>query len=180
MSVNAAAGRKPNSVRIFALARERCGTIIPLVPTSLAGSSDLPGSLGRAVLTSAFAPCGAPADIASLFGLAPCGVLPAICLTADAVRSYRTFSPLPAVKPAVCFLWHFPLDTLSNASPRPLAGMPPCGDRTFLPRNRERSPIRQTIFSIALVNEWVKQHGRSFARRKGHRVMCYILGNPVV
>src|SRR5688572_13110750 len=32
---------------------------------------------------------------ASLFGLAPCGVLPAICLTADAVRSYRTFSPLP-------------------------------------------------------------------------------------
>jgi hypothetical protein len=36
----------------------------------------------------------APVGI-SLFGLAPCGVLPAICLTADAVRSYRTFSPLP-------------------------------------------------------------------------------------
>jgi hypothetical protein len=33
---------------------------------------------------------------ASLFGLAPCGVLPAIGLTTDAVRSYRTFSPLPA------------------------------------------------------------------------------------
>src|SRR5262245_44014401 len=42
-------------------ARARCGTIIPLVPTLLAGSSDLPGSFGRAVLTSAFAPCGAPA-----------------------------------------------------------------------------------------------------------------------
>ena len=37
----------------------------------------------------------ARALVASLFGLAPCGVLPAICLTADAVRSYRTFSPLP-------------------------------------------------------------------------------------
>src|SRR5262249_16833087 len=33
---------------------------------------------------------------ASLFGLAPCGVLPATDLTAGPVRSYRTFSPLPA------------------------------------------------------------------------------------
>ena len=33
-------------------ARDRCGTIIPLVPTLLAGSSDLPGSFGRAVLAS--------------------------------------------------------------------------------------------------------------------------------
>ena len=31
----------------------------------------------------------------SLFGLAPCGVYPAPGLTAGAVRSYRTFSPLP-------------------------------------------------------------------------------------
>jgi hypothetical protein len=30
-----------------------------------------------------------------LFGLAPCGVYPAPCITARAVRSYRTFSPLP-------------------------------------------------------------------------------------
>ena len=34
---------------------------------------------------------------APLFGLAPCGVLPATNLTAGAVRSYRTFSPLPTV-----------------------------------------------------------------------------------
>src|SRR5215210_5171691 len=33
---------------------------------------------------------------AILFGLAPCGVLPAIRVTTNAVRSYRTFSPLPA------------------------------------------------------------------------------------
>jgi hypothetical protein len=31
----------------------------------------------------------------SLFGLAPCGVYPAAVITAGAVRSYRTFSPLP-------------------------------------------------------------------------------------
>ena len=32
---------------------------------------------------------------ATLFGLAPCGVLPATGVAAGAVRSYRTFSPLP-------------------------------------------------------------------------------------
>ena len=32
----------------------------------------------------------------SLFGLAPCGVCPALAVTSQAVRSYRTFSPLPA------------------------------------------------------------------------------------
>ena len=86
---SAAVGRKPNSVPL----RE---TIIPLVPALLTGSSDLPGNFGRAVLSSALARnTRTSANIVSLFGLAPCGVLPAICLTADAVRSYRTFSPLP-------------------------------------------------------------------------------------
>jgi len=33
--------------------------------------------------------------IPSLFGLAPCGVYPAPDVTAGAVRSYRTISPLP-------------------------------------------------------------------------------------
>src|SRR6185369_7581522 len=32
---------------------------------------------------------------ASLFGLAPCGVLPATRVATGAVRSYRTISPLP-------------------------------------------------------------------------------------
>jgi len=31
----------------------------------------------------------------TLFGLAPCGVLPATDVATGAVRSYRTFSPLP-------------------------------------------------------------------------------------
>ena len=57
--------------------------------------------------------------IPSLFGLAPCGVYPAAAFTGGAVRSYRTFSPLPrAAKPAaVCFLWHWPSLRLEAQSP---------------------------------------------------------------
>src|SRR5688572_24370926 len=60
---------------------------IPLVPALLTGSSNLPGSFRRAVLG------------ASLFGLAPRGVLPATSVARSAVRSYRTFSPLPPDSP---------------------------------------------------------------------------------
>src|ERR1043165_6791642 len=63
--------------------------IIPLVPPSLAESSDLPGGHWT----------GRPA---SLFGLAPCGVLPATRVATGAVRSYRTFSPLPVGSPQGC------------------------------------------------------------------------------
>ena len=67
-------------------ARPRYGeTTIPLDRRSLAGSSDLPGGRGRADRLA----CAT----ATLFGLAPCGVLPANDVTAGAVRSYRTFSP---------------------------------------------------------------------------------------
>src|SRR6266700_6601414 len=66
-------------------------TVIPLGPSSLKGSSDLPGSLAHRADTHS----GISAGIPSLFGLAPCGVCPAPCITARAVRSYRTFSPLP-------------------------------------------------------------------------------------
>ena len=40
----------------------------------------------------------ASARVPSLFGLAPGGVYLAIDVTADAVRSYRTLSPLPRPK----------------------------------------------------------------------------------
>ena len=89
--------------------------IIPLVPPSLAESSDLPGDRWT----------GRPA---SLFGLAPCGVLPATRVATGAVRSYRTFSPLPQLPKAVCFLCHFP----SGCPDRVLPGALPCGVRTFL------------------------------------------------
>ena len=116
--------------------------IIPLAPSLLTGSSSLPGDLGRAVRN------------ASLFGLAPCGVLPAIRDATNAVRSYRTFSPLPRLRAyrrygeAVCFLCHFP----SGHPDRPLAGALPCGVRTFLvglcPCGLQRDAI--TCFSAAV------------------------------
>jgi len=58
--------------------------IIPLGVQSPARSSSLPASSWseRAVPRR-------------LFGLAPAGVYPAATVTGDAVRSYRTFSPLP-------------------------------------------------------------------------------------
>jgi hypothetical protein len=73
---------------------------IPLVPTLLAGSSNLPGNVGRAALS------GLPLarlPFVPLFGFAPCGVLPAAPVASRAVRSYRTFSPLPtfALEPSL-------------------------------------------------------------------------------
>jgi len=69
----------------------------------------------------------------SIFGLAGGGVCPADTITDAAVRSYRTFSPLP-VSPfggpsAVYFLWHFP----ASCPGQPLAAAAPCPARTFLP-----------------------------------------------
>jgi hypothetical protein len=54
-----------------------------------------------------------PAPAPPLFGLAPGGVCRAALVAKNAVRSYRTLSPLPATRPkamgsAVCFLWHCP------------------------------------------------------------------------
>lgn len=45
---------------------------------------------------------------ASLFGLAPNGVYPAVPVTRNAVSSYLAISPLPDLHRAVYFLWHFP------------------------------------------------------------------------
>ena len=70
-----------------------------------------------------------PEPCLSLLGLTPGGVYPAGRLTPSAVRSYRTFSPLPAAelrglrrecsfRQAVCFLWHFPY---CASRPRPAA-----------------------------------------------------------
>jgi len=57
-------------------------TAIHLGPASPRASSDLPGP-------------GAGHAHGSLFGLAPGGVYPATAVASGAVRSYRTFSPLP-------------------------------------------------------------------------------------
>ena len=78
-------GSEPPVSRILfpgAVARDGV-TVMHLARRLPDGSSDLPGSSDRR-------PSGA-----SLFGLAPCGVYRAPDITARAVRSYRTFSPLP-------------------------------------------------------------------------------------
>ncbi len=88
----------------------------------------------------------------SLFGLAPCGVYPASVITAGAVRSYRTFSPLPdwpsrrtpfgpgcpcrsTRTRRYVFCGTSRPQALKPAS-RTLSGTLPCGVRTFLSRNR--------------------------------------------
>ena len=97
---------------------------IPLGRTSPCISSGLPGSPREPRVAARRLP-------ASLFGLAPGGVCRAVGVTVDAVRSYRTLSPLPARSRrawAVCFLLHFPW----AHAPQALPGASPCGARTFL------------------------------------------------
>ena len=76
-----------------------------------------------------------------LFGLAPGGVYPATPVTARAVRSYRTLSPLPADL-AVCrrfaFCGTFPGVAPAGRYPAPCSR----GARTFLSRTRTKAVIR--------------------------------------
>ena len=134
-----AASRKPNSVRLSPclahLAMLDAGfgvTIIHLAPPLLAGSSDRPGdSLDGP--SSRRRHANAPAPGASLFGLAPCGVLPATDVTTGAVRSYRTFSPLPLLR------------SLSLSVQRATEGKPLCGLPTVA-----RSAKVGRMFSVPL------------------------------
>ena len=117
-----------------------------------------------------------PSSTVSLFGFAPCGVLPAIAVTSDAVRSYRTFSPLPTETPgsksperrrAVCFLCHFP----SSCPDRALPGALPCGVRTFLPPSRPpAASARQASIRISL--------SRRSARRTRTRTIVWRTATP--
>src|SRR6266568_4722336 len=74
----------------------------------------------------------------SLFGLAPCGVCHARRITATAVRSYRTFSPLPGIAARRYVFCGTSRPTDLNRSSRTLSGTLLCGVRTFLPSCDER------------------------------------------
>jgi len=81
---------------------------IPLGRPLLGASRDLPGQRLENL------------PLPSLLGLAPGGVYRAVTVAGDAVRSYRTLSPLlEADRPprAVCFLWHFPWGRPRRALP---------------------------------------------------------------
>jgi len=85
--------RKPNSVpRLRALRRFGEGNDHSSNPVIADGLQRPTRWLGRRAV------CSGPSEpdpMATLFGLAPCGVLPATRVATGAVRSYRTFSPLP-------------------------------------------------------------------------------------
>jgi len=83
-------------------------TAIPLGQRLRAASSNLPERQGPTCLAGVIAFANHPL-LPFLFGLAPGGVCHAVVIADDAVRSYRTFSPLPRLKDeAVPSLWHFP------------------------------------------------------------------------
>jgi len=96
------------------------GVAIPLGPPSPAASCGLPGGPGRASL-------GAPPYLALLRkGFSVPSPLPEKrwALTPP----FHPYRPRPKARQAVPFLWHSP----SDRSALPLAGLPPCGVRTFL------------------------------------------------
>ena len=71
------------------------------------------------------------APVPSLFGLAPGGVCPAVSVAGNAVRSYRTFSPLLRPKTGRFVLCGtFPGVAPAGCYPAPYVD----GARTFLPR----------------------------------------------
>ena len=85
----------------------------------------------------------------SLFGLAPGGVYHAVPVAGNAVRSYRTLSPLPGLVP---LSWNFTgrfafCGTVPGVTP---AGRypAPCfrGARTFLPRSRNPEGSHPTVW----------------------------------
>ncbi|MBA7692547.1 hypothetical protein ES703_101114 [subsurface metagenome] len=72
---------------------------------------------------------------APLLGLAPGGVYRALDVTTQAVRSYRTFSPLPAGTGGM-----FSVALVKGCPFRLLAGTLPCGVRTFLSAPKAERP----------------------------------------
>ena len=106
--------------------------------------------------------CALP--IPSLFGLAPCGVCHAPRITERAVRSYRTFSPLPRPKPRRYILCGTFRLTDLNPQSRTLSGTLLFEVRTFL------SPLRaaQNIWRSQRDSDHPIQHQlNTIIRRRG-------------
>ena len=120
-------------------------TIIPLGAPLLTRSCDLPeGSDAPSKCVSRRA--GTP----FLFGLAPCGVYRALSIAAQAVRSYRTFSPLSRQAGTVFFLWHWPSSGLET-------GIPDVIRHTTL-RSSDFPPLPQFVPAEAVVNRVSGDH----------------------
>ena len=102
-----------------------------------------------------------------LFGLAPDEVFPATYVTAGAVSSYLTISPLPGVNRAVYFLWH----CLWGHPPWALPSILSCGARTFLtagPKTGKRARPTHSL-SVGLL---VPGHDRAAALAVEHAALA--------
>src|SRR5271170_4000404 len=130
---------KPNSVEDGHSSRRRIAARAPATYPEVSAMHELAsshvtrvGAPGR----HASAADRAGLRISSLFGLAPCGVYPASVVTAGAVRSYRTFSPLPSplTRRGRYLLCGTSRLTALKPRSRTLSGTLPCGVRTFLSR----------------------------------------------
>ena len=108
------------------LSRVLSWTAIPLGCASPRSSSSLPGSLMWATW------CGQRHRVLPYLVLLQVGFAMPSNVATDAVRSYRTVSPLPhgplPARVAVYSLLHFPW----ARAPQALPGTLPCGARTFL------------------------------------------------
>jgi len=116
-------------------------------------SSDLPGNTRGPRVAAR----GLPVP---LFGLAPGGVYLAVGVAVNAVRSYRTISPLPSVfrlSPqhglAVYFLWHLPW----ARAPQALPGTLPYGARTFLPARKRAERLSGRLPMTSLPEFMISQ-----------------------
>ncbi len=135
---------KPGSVH-RRLRMETSGwATIPLGRPSRTASRDQPGR-------SAMARLSRPSpERPSLFGLAPGGACHAVPVSRNAVRSYRTLSPLPPGEPgsAVCFLWRYPSARSEDLTGRALPAALPSWSPDFPPAHHpermacQRSPGR--------------------------------------
>ena len=139
-----------------------CVTAIPLGRRSPGASSNLPGrqdpdTIPKLHFRASLAP--------SLFGLAPGGVCPAAGVTAGAVRSYRTISPLPQqiMLRRYVFCGTVPGFAPAGCYPAPFVR----GARTFLSGNlsvsSERPSDRLTPSGMGILRGSVKGQGRTIA-----------------
>ena len=91
----------------------------------------------------------------SLFGLAPCGVCPALAVTSQAVRSHRTFSPLPAHEWARRYVFcgtfrRVDLNPLSQALPGTLL----FGVRTFLVSAEAKPRPSGPVATVSIIEDF--------------------------
>ena len=78
-------------------------------------------------------------------GLASDGVYPAAHVTMCAVVSYTALSPLPALRQAVCFLWHFPRVTPTGRYPASCPAKPGLSSGDKRPRSFGLLTSTQTL-----------------------------------